>query len=73
MKTLEEKILEAKAVGLKFHLCRIAQGIPPAGIGILNVDQTWTNDEFEKALDFAVKRMQSPSYLTILKKHNLLA
>lgn len=66
---LEEKIIAAKKAGLQFNLIPPGQGLPAVPIGTMNVLQTWTNQEFEQALDLAVERMNKNTYLAILNKH----
>jgi len=72
MKTLEEKILEAKKLGIIFKHIPRNQGCPQEEYNIMYVFSNSTNDEFESSLDEKIRILKEKTYLTILKSHDLI-
>lgn len=72
MQTLEEKILEAKQLGIKFSIVPVGQGSTHSAFGTMNVLQTYSDSEFEKELDIIIKNYKSKKYLKLLKDNGLI-
>lgn len=68
MTKLEEKILKAKELGIKFKLVPPGEGSKCVPYDTLNVLQTITDDEFEKSLDQVIENVKNRTYLTLLEK-----
>ncbi len=71
-KRLEQKILDASAQGLKFYLVPAGCAVSPVSPGSMNVLEDWTDQEFERYLEDALKRLSKNKYLTLLRKHKLI-
>lgn len=71
-KTLEEKILEAKELGIKFNLVPTGSGAMFQDYDTVNVFQTVTDAEFEKSLDEVIENVKNKTYLRLLKKHDCI-
>jgi len=69
---LEEKILEAKKLGLKFKLVPKGEGLPASTDDVMYIAPTWNDKMFENELDKKIARFKESTFLSILAKHKLI-
>lgn len=72
MRGLEEKILEATELGITFKTINTGESLRSHPYNVMVVYQTWTNVDFEKALNLKIQDIKNKTYLSLLKKHDLI-
>jgi len=73
MVTLEEKIKKAKELGIKFNLIPFGSNDYGAPYDTLSVQQNWTDEQFEKALDQVISKVEATTFYSLLKKYDLIS
>lgn len=70
---IEEKILEAIELGIVFKTINTGEPAPKTSpYNMMIVYQTWANTDFEKALNLKIQDIKNKTYLSLLKKHELI-
>lgn len=69
---LEDKIVKAEKLGIKFKLIASGQALPPAPNDTLYISPAWTDEMFERELDKRIEKFNETTFLGILSKHKLI-
>ena len=72
MTTLEEKIITAKKLGIKFELRPILKGRKDEEYDVMQFYECWTDEEFEKFLDVKLASHTRIKFIRLLQEYDVL-
>lgn len=70
--SLENKILKAKELGIKFKMLNPGDGASYPSYDTIYVYSAWNDSNFEEALDKKLEDFSKFTYISLLKKHELI-